>query len=95
MLNFFRIASLLEGLSFLLILAVSFNLVSRDFVYVFGMGHGILFIMYFAFSFIVSHKQGWSVIVWGLVLFASITPFAFIFVELFLKKELIKVQKSI
>jgi len=91
MLNFFRIASLVEGLSFLLILSVSFNIISREFVYVLGMGHGILFIMYFLLSFLASHKQGWSVVVWLFVFIAAFIPFAFIPVELFLKKEL---QKS-
>ena len=88
MLKFFRITSILEGISFLLILSVSLDIISRDFVFTLGMGHGFLFVMYFAFSFMASHKQGWSVIVWLLVFFAAIIPFAFIPVEMFLQKEL-------
>ena len=90
MLKFFRIASMLEGISFLLILCVSFDIISRDFVYTLGMGHGVLFLMYLVFSFIASHKQGWSVFVWLLVFLASIIPFAFVPVEVFLQKELRK-----
>lgn len=90
MLKFFRIASLLEGISFLLILCVSFDVISREFVYVLGMGHGILFLIYFVLSLLASHKQGWSVVVWLLTLLAAIIPFAFVLVEVFLKKELRK-----
>lgn len=94
MLKFFRIASMLEGISFLLILGVSLDIISRDFVYTLGMGHGFLFVMYFIFSFMASHKQGWSVLVWLLVFFAAIIPFAFLPVEIFLQKELRKNIKS-
>ena len=88
MLSVFRYTSLLEGLSFLLILCVSFDIISRDYVYLLGMGHGVLFLMYFVFSLVASHKQDWSVVVWLLVLFAAFIPFAFIPVEKFIKKEL-------
>jgi integral membrane protein len=90
MLKFFRVASLLEGCSFLLILSVSLGLISRELVFPIGMGHGVLFMLYFIASLLASHKQGWSVMVWLAVLLAAVIPFAFIAVEIFLQKELRK-----
>ncbi|MGB2131509.1 MAG: DUF3817 domain-containing protein [Marinobacterium sp.] len=85
--KFFRITSVLEGLSYLLILSVSLGAISREFVFPLGMVHGVLFILYLVLSLQVSHKKGWPVMVWLLVFLGSIIPFAFIGVELFLKKE--------
>ena len=88
MLKIFRVTSLLEGLSYLLILCVSFEIISREYVFVLGMTHGALFLLYGVFSLLASHKQGWSIFVWLLILLAAIIPFAFLPVELFLEKEL-------
>lgn len=88
MLKLFRIVSLMEGISYLLILCVTLGVISRDLVYVIGMGHGVLFLLYFVLSLVASHRQNWSVIVWLMVFLASIIPFAFIPVEIFIKKEL-------
>lgn len=87
MLKYFRAISLLEGLSFLAILSVSFGLVSRDFVYQLGMTHGVLFMLYLFLSLIVSNKQQWSLLTWVSLFVASIVPFAFIGVEIFLSKK--------
>jgi integral membrane protein len=90
MLKIFRVASLLEGCSYLLILTASFGIISREFVFPIGMAHGVLFLLYFVLSLLASHKQGWSVGLWLLVLLAAIVPFAFIPVEMFLQKALRK-----
>lgn len=95
MLKIFRIFSFMEGISFLLILSVTLGFISREYVFVLGMGHGALFLVYFILSLLISHKQNWSVMVWVLVLLAAFIPFAFIPVELFLKKELGKSQQNI
>jgi hypothetical protein len=50
----------------------------------------VLFLLYFVLSLLASHKQGWSVGLWLLMLLAAIVPFAFIPVEMFLQKELRK-----
>ena len=84
----FRVISVLEGLSYLLILSISFQLISREHVFAIGMGHGVLFLLYMIFSLQVSHKAGWSVVTWLLVFFASVVPFAFIGVELFLRNSM-------
>jgi integral membrane protein len=90
MLKIFRVASLLEGCSYLVILCVTLGLISRDLVFAIGMVHGVLFLLYFVLSLLASHKQAWSIVVWLLVLLASIIPFAFVAVEVFVKKELRK-----
>ena len=87
MLNLFRIASLAEGLSLLVILSVTAGFISRDYVFVLGMTHGVIFMIYCAMSLAVSHRQDWSVVTWLLTLAAGVVPFAFVLVEIFLKKE--------
>lgn len=87
MLKLFRLVSLLEGISYILILSVTLGIISREYVFPLGVTHGVLFIIYMMLSLNVSHKQHWSLVVWLLVFFASIVPFAFIIAELFLRKE--------
>jgi len=87
MLKLFRILSVIEGISFLVILSVSLNFFSREYVFILGMTHGVLFVVYFIFSLVVSRRQGWPVTIWLLLFFASIIPFAFILVEIFLRKK--------
>ena len=94
MLNIFRAASLLEGCSYLIILCVSLGLIDRDLVFAIGIAHGVLFLLYFVFSLLASHKQGWSVIAWLLVFLASIIPFAFVAVDFFVKKELREIEQG-
>ena len=84
----FRVVSLLEGLSYLLILSVTLGVVSREFVFPLGMAHGVLFIAYLILSLQASHKQGWSLLTWLGLFLASIVPFAFIAVEWFLQRQM-------
>ena len=86
-LKLFRLISLSEGISYLLILSVTFGFISRDYVSGLGMAHGILFIAYTMLSLDVRSKQNWSTIVWLLVFLASLIPFSFIVIELFLRRE--------
>lgn len=86
MLNSFRVVSVLEGLSYLTILSVTLSIISRDYVFFVGMGHGILFMIYIFLSLLIVNKQQWSFNIWLLLFLASIIPFAFIPVELYLRK---------
>lgn len=88
MLSSFRIASFLEGISYLLILGVTLEWISRELVYPLGMAHGILFLVYFILSLALSHKMGWSIFTWLLVCLAAIVPFAFTAVEYFLRRTI-------
>jgi len=94
MLKSFRVISLLEGLSYLVILSVTLGFISREYVSILGITHGVLFIAYFLMSLQVSHKQSWSVFVWLLVLCAAVVPFAFIGVDLYLQKQISKRDQS-
>ena len=94
MLKVFRTISMLEGLSYLTILSVTLGLISRELVFALGMFHGVLFVLYLIFSLQVSHKNNWSLLVWFAVFLASIVPFAFIAVEVFLKRVAVKAFPS-
>lgn len=86
----FRSISLIEGTSYLLILCVSLGFISREFVSVIGMAHGVLFILYLLLATFSAYKQGWPITTWLLLLLASVVPFAFLLVERFIQKELRK-----
>jgi len=90
MLKLFRAISLLEGASYLAILSVTLGFISRDFVSLLGMAHGVLFMLYLMISLAVSNKQQWSVVTLFLLFTASVVPFAFIAVEMFLSRQFAK-----
>lgn len=87
MLRFFRTISIIEGLSYLVILCVTLGVISRDYVFMLGMTHGVLFMVYLVVSLLTSNSRGWSVLVWLALFMAALVPFAFIPVELFLRRE--------
>ena len=87
MFNFFRIVSIVEGLSYLTILSVTLEIISREYIFNIGMFHGVLFMIYIIASLIVSDKKGWPILIWLALFVASVVPFAFIAVEIFLRKE--------
>ncbi len=82
----FRTISILEGLSYLVILSVTFGIIGREWVYSLGMAHGVLFLVYLVLSLVISGKKGWPVWGWFILLLASVIPFAFIPVEMYLRK---------
>lgn len=86
MINFFRAISFLEGISYILILCVTLGLINRDLVFHLGMAHGVLFMLYLVLSLMVSNSQKWSVLAWLGLLIAAFVPFAFIPVEVELRK---------
>lgn len=92
MLNNFRILSLIEGVSLLVLLFVAmpgkYYFGYFDIIFIVGMTHGILWLAYSTFSLLVSHKRNWSVGYWLIVLFASILPFACFMLDVKLRKEL-------
>jgi integral membrane protein len=88
MLHSFRVVSMLEGLSYLAILSVTLGFVSRDFVSLLGMLHGVLFMIYLLLALVVSNKQQWSIITFLSLFIASVVPFAFIAVEYLISRKL-------
>lgn len=96
MLKIFRTLSLIEGASLITLLFVAmpakYQFGYGEPVFYVGMTHGLLWTAYFILSLIVSHKQGWSVVFWSFVLFASVAPFACFFLDKKLKEELVVVK---
>ncbi|WP_020146497.1 DUF3817 domain-containing protein [Thioalkalivibrio sp. ALJ15] len=89
--KFFRLISVLEGLSLITLLFVAMPL--RTYadmplaVTYAGWVHGILFIIYGATSLIASHLSGWSVWKWLLVLLLGVVPFGFLYVDRMIRHE--------
>lgn len=88
----FRLVSLIEGLSFLVLLLVAIPLRAYadmpEVVYYVGWIHGILFLAYGALALTVSHLQQWSIAYWLLVFLLGAVPFGFLVVESHLKRAL-------
>lgn len=84
MLKAFRMLSIIEGISLIALFLVAMPgkyLGYFDILWDTGMVHGILWMIYFILSLLVSHKEQWSVAFWVLALFASVIPFACLFLE--------------
>ncbi|HEY9033501.1 MAG TPA: DUF3817 domain-containing protein [Pseudomonadales bacterium] len=90
MLTVFRWMSLVEGLSLLLLLGVAVPLKywfhQPQFVPWVGMTHGLLFLAYIVLSLLTSHRQRWSVLFWLLTVLCSVIPFAFVVLDIRLKR---------
>jgi len=86
MIKAFRTVSILEGLSYLFILSVTLGFIDREWVSSLGMTHGVLFITYLILSLTVSDKKWWSTSKLLILFAASVVPFAFILVEVYLRK---------
>ena len=90
MLNSFRLLSLIEGLSLIVLLFIAMPAKYRfghDFVWPVGMTHGVLWMLYVVASLVVSHLQRWSVLVWAMALVSSVLPFGFLLLDRRLKRE--------
>lgn len=91
MLNSFRRVSLIEGLSFLVLLLIAMPLKyywgHPEAVSVVGMIHGILFIAYVALALMAAQRQGWPETFLLGVIVAGMLPFGFLFVEWRLRKD--------
>ncbi|MCJ8313940.1 MAG: DUF3817 domain-containing protein [Saccharospirillaceae bacterium] len=87
MIIIFRFLSLFEGLSFLVILSVTLGLVDREYVSILGMTHGVLFLLYLLGSLVAANIKKFSIIVWLGLFLAAFIPFAFIAVELLMRKS--------
>ena len=91
--NIFRLVALLEGVSYILLLfiAVPIKYWSGDeqWVKLLGMPHGILFVSYLIFAFLIKKNENWGMNDLGIVLLASILPFGTFYVDWkYLKKSI-------
>ncbi|OEK08518.1 hypothetical protein A8C32_03435 [Flavivirga aquatica] len=83
--NIFRIVALLEGISYLLLLfiATPIKYLANDpqYVKLLGMPHGLLFIVYIAFAFIIKKDFNWTNKMFFTVLIASVIPFGTFYID--------------
>ena len=83
--NIFRLVALLEGVSYILLLfiAVPIKYWSGDeqWVKLLGMPHGILFVSYVIFAFLIKKNENWGMNDLGIVLLASILPFGTFYID--------------
>ncbi|AOW20879.1 DUF3817 domain-containing protein [Urechidicola croceus] len=81
----FRIVALLEGVSYLLLmfLGMPFKYLKDDpqFVKMFGMPHGLLFIGYVVLAFVLKSHYKWNNKNFFIVLLGSIIPFGTFYVD--------------
>ena len=87
----FRIISIIEGLSFLLLVFIAMPIKYLGDnpipVKIVGMGHGVLFILFSIALFHVIYKCKWNK-GFGILLFIySLIPFGFIFIDKAIKKQ--------
>ena len=87
MLKSFKIIAILEGISYLVLFSNMLFIKPNDFIlyhkllYPIGMSHGMLFIGYVALAILLKKSQSWSFISLGVILLASLLPFATFFIE--------------
>ena len=81
----FRVISLLEALSFIVLLLIAmpikYILGNPELVRVVGMAHGILFILYILGAFLFKNKLNWSNQILGVVILCSIIPLGPLYVD--------------
>lgn len=83
--KFFRIISVLEGVSYLLLLFIAtpikYLLGNELYVKMLGMPHGLLFIAYIILATMLKYEQKWEVKKFSLILVASIIPFGTFYID--------------
>ena len=83
--NIFRLVALLEGVSYILLLFVAVPIKywggDEQWVKLLGMPHGILFVSYVIFAFLIKDNENWGIKDFGIVLLASILPFGAFYVD--------------
>ena len=81
----FRVIAFLEGVSFILLMTVGlyckYQLDDPSYVKLLGMPHGILFVSYVIFAFLIKENENWGMKDLGIVLLASILPFGTFYVD--------------
>ncbi len=81
----FRVVSILEGLSYLILLfiAVPIKYLGNDesWVKMFGMPHGLLFVAYIVLAYLVKSELNWNTKTFLMVLAASLIPFATFYID--------------
>ena len=83
--SIFRIIAFLEGVSYILLMTVGlyfkYQLGDPTYVKLLGKPHGILFVSYILFAFLIKENENWGIKDLGIVLLASILPFGTFYVD--------------
>lgn len=91
MINTFKIISVLEGLSYILLLFVAVPIKyiyhNPEYVQMLGMPHGLLFVAYIILAFLLKDQFNWSNKTLGIVCALAILPFGTFFVGKYMRKE--------
>ncbi|PQJ75143.1 DUF3817 domain-containing protein [Polaribacter gangjinensis] len=81
----FRIVGFLEGISYLLLMSLGlyYKYVLNDpsFVKLFGMPHGILFMLYLILAYLIKDEMQWKIKDLTIVFLGSIIPFGTFYVD--------------
>lgn len=90
MINFFKLISWLEGISYILLLFIATPIKylqgNPEYVKMLGMPHGILFVIYIVLAIMLKYEFKWDNKTFGMVCLLSILPFGTFFVGKYLKK---------
>ena len=85
MLKTFRIVSILEGISYLLLLFIAtpikYTLGNEIYVKMLGMPHGLLFLGYIVLAIMLKYELNWNSKTFIAVLAASIIPFGTFYID--------------
>ena len=83
--NIFRLISLLEGVSYILLLFIAVPLKywggDEQYVKLLGMPHGLLFVGYIILAFLIKDDENWQKTEFFIVLVCSILPFGTFYVD--------------
>jgi len=87
MIKIFKAVAILEGISYLILFSNMLLVKPNNFelyhhlLYPIGMSHGLLFIGYILLALIIRKSQNWNLTFLGIILLASLLPFATFFIE--------------
>ena len=89
MIHLFKIISLLEGISYILLLFIAVPIKylqgNEQYVKMLGMPHGILFVAYIIMAIMLKIELKWSIKNFSIICLLSIIPFGTFFVAKYLK----------
>jgi integral membrane protein len=81
----FRIVGFLEGISYLLLMSLGlyykYALNDPSFVKLFGMPHGLLFMLYLILAYLIKDEMQWKFKDLSIVFLGSIIPFGTFYVD--------------
>ena len=83
--NIFRLVAFLEGVSYILLLFIAtpikYFMGDPQYVKLLGMPHGLLFVAYVVFAFMLKKDFNWNSKQFATVLLASIIPFGTFYID--------------